>query len=626
MKTNETIEKGKKTHFQVTAIGTSGAEIDILKNIVSDLALDSGRAYLIFENLSSPQTKNLADELTLHTPIPVIEIVHHIDIQPNHIYIVPENNFLIHEEGILKLQSKNRISKTDNSFDVFFEAVGQTYKAYAIGVILTWFPLDGSVGLKKLKEAGGSTIAVHSKRGIIQNKETSEYIDYFTAPHETAHKLLQIHESNLITHSYEEKEEATPSEQELLDQIIEILLLKTGTDFKHYKHSTLRRRIAKRMVDNKQETVEKYIDLLRSSPKEQDLLFDDFLISVTYFFRDQETYDNLCKTTIPFLVENIFNNTIRIWSAGCATGEEAYSLAICIHEYLEEINRSDIRVQIIASDLSEKCITKARSAIYTVQDIKNINEKRLAKYFTKRDNSFHINKIIRDMCVFAVHDLTKDAPFAKIDLVSCRNVLIYFDTDLQKQVLASFHYSLRTNGYLFLGKSEWAHHVPHLFSAVDKLDKIYIRNTIASLQPKKISHNDDYYNTLKINELAETKQDYSSITSDILLDHFSAAAVLINQDFEIVHFHGDTSPFLRLASGKPSFNILSMAHDELVFQLRNYILRAKNEKKNFSGEFLASKRQPFLNSFEIIFLPSHPELLLIIFYQNSISSKDIMDG
>ncbi|HEU0125656.1 MAG TPA: hypothetical protein VFQ56_05085, partial [Flavobacterium sp.] len=171
---------------------------------------------------------------------------------------------------------------------------------------------------------------------------------------------------------------------------------------------------------------------------------------------------------------------------------------------------------------------------------------------------------------------------------------------------------------------EWAHHVPHLFTAVDKLDRIYTRNTIASLQSKKISHNNQYKN-LKIAEDIEAKNDYSKITSDILLEHFSAAAVLINEDLEIIHFHGDTSPFLRLASGKPSFSILSMARDELVFQLRNYILRAKNEKKSFSGEFISSKRQPFLNSFEIIYLPSHPELLLIIFYQNSISSSDSMD-
>jgi len=621
MNTNEVIKIPRHPHFQVTAIGSSAAEIDILKKIVSDFALDSGRAYLIFENLSSPQTPNLADELASITTIPVIEIVHHIDILPDHIYVIPENNFLVQENGILSLKPKTRSSKLNNSFDLFFEAVGQAYKSYVVGVILTWTPLDGSAGLKRLKEAGGFTIATLSKRGVLQNDVSSEYIDYFAAPHEIADKLSQIHQSSLVTHSYEEKEESTASEQELLHQITEILLSKTGTDFQQYKQTTLLRRLTKRMVETRQETVEKYVFFLRNNTKEQELLFNDFLISVTYFFRDPDVFNTLSKTIIPLLIENAANNTLRIWSAGCSTGEEAYSLAICIHEYLEEINRNDIKVQIIASDLSEKCISKARLAIYTAQDVKSIDEKRLEKYFTKRDNGFHINKIIRDMCVFAVHDLTKDAPFAKIDFVCCRNVLIYFDTDLQNQVLALFHYALRENGYLFIGKSEWTYHVPHLFTAVDKLDKIYSRKPITTFQSQKTSHHDDHHNFI-IREHTRAENDYRKIASDMLLEHFLPAAVLINEAMEIVHFHGDTSPFLQPASGKPSFNILNMVRDEISAELKNYILKTRDEKKNFSGEFATVKKQPFLTSFEIIYLPNHPELLLIIFCKKTITSKD----
>lgn len=621
MKPNDKITP-HNSHFQVTAIASSAAEIDLLKKIVSDLVLDSGRAYLVFESLSAPQTHNLADELATQTKIPVTEIVHHAaiqNIQPNHIYIVPENNFLLHEDGILKLESKTRTSKINNSFDVYFEAVGHAFKSYAVALILTKSPFDGSTGLKKLKEAGGFTIAALSKNGIKPNPVTAEYIDYFTVPNEIEDKLLEIHASNLATHSYEEKEESTPSEKELLDQITTILFLKTGTNFLNYKYATLRRRIAKRMVETRHETVEKYLIFLRNSTKEQDVLFDEFLISVTYFFRDQEAFDNLCNNVMPSLVESAVNNTIRIWSAGCSTGEEAYSLAMCIDGYLEEINRKDIKVQIIASDLSEKCISKARLATYTLQDIKNISEKRLEKYFTKRDNSYHVNKTIRDMCVFAVHDLTNDAPFSKIDFVSCRNVLIYFDADLQNQVLASFHYALRENGYLFLGKSEWAYNVPHLFTAVNNPDRIYTRKAIVPLQSKKIVHGD--YD-VKLKQHTENENDYAKITSRILFEHFSPAAVLINENLEIVHFHGDTSPFLQPSSGKPSFNILNMVRDEIAFELRNYILKARNEKKNFSGEFIAIRKQPFLTSFEIIYLPDHTELLLIIFSKKTIPEID----
>ncbi|WP_294957825.1 CheR family methyltransferase [uncultured Flavobacterium sp.] len=619
MNTNEILNaKTSDDLFPVVAIGTAATEINTLKNIISDLPPDSGMAYVIIENLSVAQSDNLAEVLSTHTKIPVKEIVHDVDIHPNHIYTIPENNFLVIENGLLKLKAKNRTSKVNNCLDLFYESISQIYQSYAVGLILTWTPYDASAGLKKLKEAGGSTIAVVSKKGFVQNEATAEYIDYFSKPNDVTDKLQQIYKSNLATHSYEDKEN-TNQEEELLDQIIEILLLKTGTDFHHYKDTTLRRRISKRMVVTRQENIERYVNFLKSSSNEADLLFNDILIPVTYFFRDHQSFDNLCKHTFPSLIDSLTANALRIWSAGCSTGEEAYSLAICIHEYLQEIDQNDLKVQIIASDLSEKCIAKARTGIYTIQDLKNVSDERLEKYFTKRDNAYHVNKVIRDMCVFAVHNLTKDAPFAKIDFVSCRNVLIYFDTDLQNQVLASFHYALREKGLLFLGKSEWTHHVPHLFTAVDTQDKIFIRKESIQIPSNEISRSNIDFKTLAGNSITD---DYRKIASDILLEQFSPAAVIINEDLEIMHFHGDTSPFLQPASGKPSFNILNMVSNELGFELRNYILKARNEKKNFSGEINASKKQSFSTSFEIIYLPTHPELLLIVFCKKAIHTAN----
>ncbi|SHG32679.1 CheR family methyltransferase [Flavobacterium defluvii] len=623
MNTKTAIKKTiSNSNFPVVAIGTAPAQIDLLKKIISDFPADSGMSYVVFENLFSSQTPNLAELLSRNSKISVVEIVHDINIQSNTVYVIPENNFLICENGSLKLQPKTRTSRVNNGLDLFFEAISQTYQSYAVGLMLTWTTIDGSAGLKKLKEAGGSTMAVLSKKGFIQNADTSEYIDYFTNPHEVSNKLLQIYESNIATHSYVE-EKSTLQEEKQLDEIIKILLLKTGTDFQHYKHTTLRRRISKRMVETRTETIEKYINLLKNNPIEQDFLFNDILIPVTYFFRDEESFNNLCKSIYPFLIEDLTTNTLRIWSAGCSTGEEAYSLAICAHEYLEEINRNDIKVQIIASDLSEKCISKARLAIYTAQDVKNISSQRLEKYFIKRDNSFHVNKVIRDMCVFAVHDLTKDAPFSKIDFVSCRNVLIYFNADLKNQVLASFHYALREKGFLFLGKSEWAQHVPHLFTDVDRYDRIYVRKKAVQKLPKEIfgPSNRNILNKInQINDIHAVEKDYRKIASDILLEHFSPPAVIINEDLEIVHFHGDTSPFLQPAPGKPSFNLLSMIPDEMGFELRNNILKARNEKKNFSGKLMTVKKQSFLTSFEIVYLPSHTELLLIVFCKVQVNS------
>lgn len=619
---NKKINNSKR-HFPIVAIGTVAAEFNLIQKIISDLPLDSGMAYVIIENLAIEQSANLAEKLTKSTKIPVTEIVSKVDFRPNHIYIIPENNFLVLENGDLHLKPKTRLTKTANCFDTFFEVIAETYQSYAVGVLLSQAVPDGSAGLKRIKEFGGSVISVVSTKGASKNKIAGEYIDYYITANDVAEKLVEIHHSYLINHAYPNEEnpkDSTPQEDMLFKQIIDIIHQKTGTNFHHYKHQTLRRRIAKRMVVTRQDTIEKYQNFLKNNAKEQEFLFDDLLIPVTYFFRDSDYFDNLCENVFPSLINNLKSKNLRIWSAGCSTGEEAYSLAICIDEYLHKANKTDIKVQIIASDLSEKCIAKARSGTYTTQDVKNISEERLAKYFTQRDSHIHINKSIRDLCVFAVHDLTKDVPFSKIDFISCRNVFIYFDMHLQNQIFSSFHYALRDKGILFLGKSESANSVSHLFTVVERQEKVYMRKNIETLHPSEIFQS-AYKSTIltkQMQHLEIIEKDYKKIASDILLEQYSPAAVIINENLEIVYFHGDTSPFLQPSPGKASFNIISMVRNEVGFDLRNSILKARNEKKNFQAENIAVKNQSFLTSFEIIFLPSHPELLLIIFCKQKI--------
>lgn len=623
MKTPDTKTNKTKRHFPVVGLAASATEITHLQKIISNLPQDSGMAYVIIENLSLPQSDNLAEKLSHCTKIPVAEIVNQIDFQPNNIYIIPENNFLILENGELKLKPKTRLTSTVSCFDTFFESLAEKFQSYTVGILLSKTIMDGSAGLKRIKELGGASIAVTAPKGFAKSNTAGEYIDYFIAVNDLAEKLTEIHHSYLITHAYpneKEKKDSTAQEDILFKQIIDIIHKKTGTNFHHYKNQTLRRRIAKRMVVTRNETIENYQTFLKNNPKEQELLFDDMLIPVTYFFRDSEYFDNLCETVFPSLISNLKTKSLRIWSAGCSTGEEAYSLAICVDEYLKRTNRTDIKVQIIASDLSEKSIAKARSGVYTAQDVKHISDERLEKYFTKRDRHIHVNKTIRDMCVFAVHDLTKDVPFSKIDFISCRNVFIYFDMHLQNQIFSSFHYSLRDKGVLFLGKSESANSVSHLFSLVERQEKIYVRKNIEVLHPSEIFQsaykNNHMTNRIKHMEIIE--KDYKKIASDILLEQYSPAAVIINENLEIVYFHGDTSPFLQPSPGKASFNILSMVRSEIGFDLRNSILKARNEKKNFQAESIAVKNQPFLTSFEIIYLPSHTELLLIIFCKKAL--------
>ncbi|KAF2341030.1 CheR family methyltransferase [Flavobacterium tistrianum] len=615
----------KTAGFPVVGISTATTEFEILKKIISEFPADSGMAFIIIEDLHYAQSEKLAEKLTEHSKIPVIEIVNTIDLHPNHIYIIPENNFLELENGLLILKLRTRSSIATNCLDLFFDALATVYKSYTIGLVISGTSLDSFAGLKKVKEMGGTSIAVSHKKGIPKNDDTSDFIDHFTAADRVAEKLAEIQKSYIANHAYEESEEnVTADEKKLLKEIISLLYLKTRTDFYHYKHQTIRRRIAKRMVITHQETTQKYLNFLKNNNAELEYLFNDILIPVTYFFRDQSYFDHLCKTIFPALLENFDTGTLRIWSAGCSTGEEPYSMAICLHEYLEQHNKSNISIQIFASDLSEHCIAKARSGVYTQQDVKNIESERLEKYFIKRNNGYHITKIIRDMCVFAVHDLTRDTSFSKIDFISCRNVLIYFDTQLQNQVLASFHYSLRDNGILFLGKSESANGVSDLFTPINKQEKIYIRkNDIKRNKTIRLGLNEK-----SKNDVPETNEtDYKKIASDILLENFSPAAVMINEQLEIVYFHGDTSPFLQPASGKPSFNILNMVREEISFELRNAILKTRNEKKNSSSGHISVKKQPFLTSFEVIFLPSNHDLLLIVFCKKSAahSEKVILD-
>lgn len=603
--------------FPVVGITTEATEIDVVKQILSGIPAQSGMAYLIMENLDATQHSNLTQQLAPYCSIPIFEIVNKIELQPDHLYVVPEKNFLILDNGTLQLKSAIRGSRINNCLDIFYNALAQKYESYAIGLLACWSPVDGAAGLKNIREQGGAAVSAVTKTGFEFNRANAEFIDYFTTPAETALKLLEIKQSYLVNRAYEDQE-FTQYHDEFLHAIIDLIYLKTGTNFHLYKKQTIRRRIAKRMVITRQENTERYLSLLENKKEEQDLLFNDILIPVTYFFRDVLFFDNLPKLIFPALLESMTGKELRIWSAGCSTGEEAYSLAICINEYLQLTNNCNISVKVFASDLSEKSINKARLGIYTQQDLKNISEERLNKYFIKKENGYHISKLIRDTCIFAIHDLTKDFPFSKIDFITCRNVLIYFDTELQNQVLSSFHYALRDQGFLFLGKSESAVQVEELFSTIDRQGKIYVRKNADTHRGTNITGFPGKKSTKQIEEIASKVTNYKKIAADTLLEQYSPAAVVVNDDFEIVHFHGDTSSFLQPSAGKPSFNIINMVPHEVRFSLRNAILKARNEKKTIEGDFITVKNQSFLTSFETVYLPSNTELLLVIFYRKPI--------
>ncbi|MEO6177045.1 MAG: CheR family methyltransferase [Flavobacterium circumlabens] len=607
-------------NFPVVGIGASAGGLDAFKKVVAAIPEDSGMAYVIIQHLSPDRPSILTELLAQHSKIPVHEIIHNIILAPNHIYVIPENTTVVAIDGVLQLRQRIRSDKTNNAIDIFFESLAEVYKTFAIGVILSGTAFDGTVGFKKIKEFGGATIVQDPETaafmGMPQSAIDANAVDFVLAPENIAAQLIQISNTYSANHAYTEEDEIPKNEEEIVFQIINLVFLKTGNDFRHYKQPTLRRRIARRMVIVRRDTLLDYYNLLRNDKAEQDLLFNDFLIPVTYFFRDQTFFESLPTVVLPLLFQNITNNNLRVWVAGCATGEEAYSLAICIHEYMLQTNTS-LKVQIFASDVSEISITKARAATYSAQDVQQVSEERLSNYFVKQNGRYQVNKIIRDMCIFATHNFIKDPPFARIDLLSCRNVLIYFNPFLQNKVLGSFHYSLKDKGFLFLGKSETAASASHLFEAIGKSDRIYVRKFAPSRNVRQISSPLHYNTALKISssETSTSEIDFRKIASDILFSQFTPASVVIDKDLDIIHFHGDSSAFLSHSPGKPNFNILKMVDESLSFELRNAIIQVKKEKTSIYKENISLKEQPYLILFKIVPLENDYEHLMILFYK-----------
>jgi len=378
-------------------------------------------------------------------------------------------------------------------------------------------------------------------------------------------------------------------------------------------------------------TIASYLDLLRNDKAEQGALFQDMLIPVTSFFRDTEAFKSLSKTIIPPFIKNITaadksgkNNSIRVWVAGCSTGEEAYSIAICLHECCAE-NLSHIRIQIFASDISEKAIKKARVGIYSKADVKSLSAERLRIYFVKTNSGYEVSKFIRDMCVFALHNFLQDPPFAKMDLISCRNSLIYMDAFLQKKALTTFHYALKENGILLLGKSETTGGASDFFSPVNKIQKIYSRKSIPGCFMHVTTERSE--KALIVRNTKATKivptADFRKSAEDMLLSEYTPAGVVVNNQLDIVHIHGAMSAFLEQSPGTPTFNLLKMVKEGLSFELRNALHKAKTTKKVFVREFipvtmkgkesLVSLRViPLQNTIEPFFLSCSQKLLRLL--------------
>jgi len=568
--------------FHVVGIGGSAGGLEAFSEFLRSVPPQTGLAYVFIQHLDPKHASLLAELLARQTEMPVTEVKHGMRVEPDHVYVIPRNTSMSIVRGTLKLAP--RPSLHSMPIDFFLKSLAQDQKSLSIGVVLSGSASDGAVGLRAIKAAGGVTFA--------QLPETAKYdgmpraaigagcVDFVLSPQNISKELVRLAKHPYIDPAtYADKPPAAAAN---VHPILSILNSSMGVDFTHYKPSTIRRRILRRMALRRVEKIERYVSLLRSEPEEVEALFEDILINITEFFRDPGTFDTLQQQIFPrILAERQAGTPIRIWVPGCSTGEEVYSIGMCLLEFLNQATASAATpVQIFGTDISELALARARAGIYGENIADFLPRERLNRFFTRSDNGFQISKKIRDLCVFARQNMAKDPPFSKLDLISCRNVLIYLGPILQNKMIPLFHYGLRPNGYLILGSSETVGSHGDMFKLVNQKHKIYQRQPGTNRAPVDFVLPDEkIVEPLKdIKEVDWTELDLHRETDRLILSRYSPAAVVIDDEFNILQFRGRTSPYLEPASGVASLNLMKMARTGLWVEIRTTIQKANREK------------------------------------------------
>ncbi len=493
---NNSAKSTSAYRFPIVGIGASAGGLEAMKELLHELPADTGMAFIFVQHLA-PFHESFGPEIMSRvTRMPVLEVKDGMRLMPNDVFLIPPNfgMVVLHEVlSLLPLQTEVRARHL--IIDSFFQSLALEQKGKAIAVVLSGTANNGTQGLKAIKSEGGLTIAQDPKSarygGMPENAIKSGFVDLILSPSDIAKELVRLSKHPYVaspcdlavqpdltaSEDGEGEDETESGPVEALYKIFALLRAHSQVDFSNYKHSTIMRRIQRRMAVRKSENIDAYTKYLQDNPNEVKALFSDILIHVTQFFRDPGSFKVLRDQVFPQVIKNRNANApIRIWVPGCSTGEEAYSIAILLLEFLSDAG-AKIPIQIFATDISEQAVQKARAGVYPPEIESVVSKERLKLFFEKVDGGYKINKSVRDLCLFSRHDVTSDPPFSKLDIISCRNVLIYFNTVLQKRVIPIFHYSLNPGGFLFLGKSENISGLSKLFTLLEKKNKIFLKRT-----------------------------------------------------------------------------------------------------------------------------------------------------
>ena len=581
--------------FLVVGIGASAGGLAAFEAFFSGLPAQTnpGMAFVLVQHLA-PNHKSLLTELIRRcTRMPVFEVEDGMIVQRDCVYIIPPNRDMAFLDGVLHLLEPSAPRGQRLPIDFFFRSLAQDQAEYAVGVVLSGTGSDGTLGVRAIKGEGGMVIVQMPESsdfdGMPRSVIATGLADYVLPPAEMATQLIAY-----ATHAFGKLSRSdtidTPKTESALKKIFILLRSQTGHDFSHYKPSTINRRIERRMAVHQIAEIGGYVKYLQHTPAEAEALFRDLLIGVTSFFRDSEVFEALEREIIPALFANKpAGTTIRVWSAGCSTGEEAYSIAILLNERMEALKQSYV-VQIFATDVDSRAIATARAGVYPASIAADITPERLARFFSAEPDggSFRVHKSIRDMLVFSEQDVIKDPPFSRLDMISCRNLLIYLGMPLQKKLIPLFHYALNPNGVLLLGTSEGTGEFAGLFSVLDRKSKLFQRKQDYQVRQVAMPNRSHWHVPLleQIGSVGAkrmttpTKLPLRDITEQALLQHLAPTGALVNRHGDILYLQGRTGMYLEPAPGEVgTSNILKMARTGLRRALTLALHDAVNSKE-----------------------------------------------
>ncbi|MDZ4180958.1 MAG: chemotaxis protein CheB, partial [Coriobacteriia bacterium] len=625
----------------IVGVGASAGGLAAFSHLLKDLPPHPGVAIAFVQHLEPTHESDLVDILARRSQMPVVQVTSDMTAEVDHVYVIPPNTLMRMTGTRFVLDPRPPGAQPSMTVDIFFTSLAEEHGSRAIGVVLSGTAADGTLGLGAIKAQGGIA--------LVQEPETAEYTgmpesaiaagvaDIVTSPHGLAREIV-----HLASHSYvrEELDIVSPAQPKTLsegdDQPFEDIVSRvresSGLDLTHYKQPTIIRRIERRMAMNRITSMAEYVALIDRDPEELPRLSDDVLVRVTSFFRDPMTFEALKAEFAPSIVarHGADSAPIRVWVPGCATGEEPYSIAIVLLESLRAAG-ADCSIQVFASDLREQDLEFARRGVFPVQIESDVSEERLARYFVRVEGGYRINKVVRQACVFARHDVTSDPPFARMDMISCRNLLIYLDTELQSELLRFYHYSLVRGGVLMLGSAEGVGAAPALFEQTP-ITGIFIRAQAETPplrfgRPGRASFRSSHGAQPETFEEERTREwdDAQRQLDDMLLDRYAPAAVLIDEHFQITQIRGDAGEYLHLSPGEATLDLGSMVTPGFAAAIRAAIDEAQATQKPAHREAVRSRTEGGHTAVEIVALPvvmpGRPPSYAILFNEGDAVSR-----